>query len=106
MAYKSIDFQASLPRAVEMTPLAHQQQHKPISEQTALGQQQLKSAEQQSHRSAKTESATGGTINDRDPGDGADRQAPGKRRKPEGRHDSEAKPADHPYKGKHIDFMG
>lgn len=106
MAYKSIEFQASLPRTVEMSPLAHQQLQKPVNEQAALGQQQLKSSEQQAQRSAKTESAHGGTIDDREPKDGSKRQGSGKGRKARGQSEPEAKPADHPYKGKHIDFMG
>lgn len=104
--YKSIDFQTSLPRSLEMSQLAHHQQQKPVNEQAALGQQQLKADEQQAHRSPKTEAASGGTINERDPRDRGNRQAGGNRRKKDGQNDPEAKSVDHPYKGKHIDFSG
>jgi hypothetical protein len=105
VSYKSIDLQTSLPRAAELTPLLQHQQNRPAAEQAMLAQQNLKTAEQQAHKPAKTESASQGKISDqqrrgggRQPS-GQSKQSGGKEREPE-------HAAEHPYKGKHIDFMG
>lgn len=103
MSFKPIDIQVSLPRAAEMAPLAHQQQHKAVAEQAALGQQAVKTAEQEAQRSHKAESAAGGTINERDPRERNKRYA-GKRKPSEQDSEAGAQAPAHPYKGKHIDF--
>lgn len=108
MSYKSIDIQTSLPRTVELTPLAQNQQHKPIIEQAALAQQSLKTAEHESKRSQKTESSAKGTIKDR----GArERGKPSETARKPNEEEQAADPksipsSKHPYKGKHIDFIG
>ncbi len=107
MSYKSIDIQTSLPRTVELTPLAQHQQQRPIIEQAALAAQTIKTAEHESKRSQKTESSAKGTIKDR----GAREQG---RQSESGKHSQEeeqpagagAPQPSHPYKGKHIDFIG
>jgi hypothetical protein len=105
MSYKSIDLQTSLPRAAEMAPLQQHQQQRSASEQSLLGQQAMKVAEQQAKRSVKMESASGGTISERQPRNRNQQSSSSKKQAleqaPEDSHVSE-----HPYKGKHIDFMG
>jgi hypothetical protein len=105
VSYKSIDLQASLPRAAELTPLAHQQQQKSATEQSLLGQQAVKSAEQQAQRKTKTESAAKGEITDRQPRGGGRQPAKGQR-KADATVLEEDNRSEHPFKGKHIDFMG
>ncbi|WP_239616992.1 hypothetical protein [Cohnella mopanensis] len=105
MSYKSIDFQASIPRTAEMSPLQHQQQQRSATEQALLGQQALKTAEQQAKRSAKTESASNGTISDRQPRNRNKQQSSSNGQSHEEAAE-EIKDSEHPYKGKHIDFMG
>ncbi|RKP55484.1 hypothetical protein D7Z26_09880 [Cohnella endophytica] len=105
MSYKSIDLQTSLPRTMEMAPLQHQQQQRPATEQTLLGQHEAKAAEQQARRSAKTESASNGTISERQPRQ-KNKQATSTKRKADEAAAEENKTPEHPYKGKHIDFMG
>lgn len=108
MSYKSIDIQTSLPRTVELTPLAQNQQQRPVIEQAALAQQSLKTSEQESKRSQKTESSAKGSIKDR----GARER--GKSTGTANKHNDEdstpetrrIEPPNHPFKGKHIDFMG
>ena len=108
MSYKSIDIQTSLPRTVELTPLAQHQQQRPVIEQAALAQQLLKTAEQESKRSQKTESSAKGTIKDRGARERGKSSGTAKKQN-EDDQASETKsipPSNHPFKGKHIDFMG
>ncbi|MFC5401964.1 hypothetical protein [Cohnella soli] len=106
MSYKSIDLQASLPRAMEMSPLQQQQQLRSATEQSMLGQQAAKAAEHDAHRSVKAESASNETISDRQPHE-RDRRQLSKSNKKNGDNEAvEPKAAEHPFKGKHIDFMG
>ncbi|MFB9273583.1 hypothetical protein [Cohnella cellulosilytica] len=106
MSYKPIDMQVSMPRSVEMTPLQHHQQQRSATEQSLLGQQAMKTAEQNATRSAKAESAEGGTISERDPRERGKRGQAGQHASAEEQHGEEHKAPEHPYKGKHIDFLG
>ncbi len=105
MSYKPIDMQVSMPRSVEMTPLQHQQQQRSATEQSLLGQQAMKTAEQNAARSAKTESTEGGTISERQPRERDKRRKTGKNASAQEQSEEEKVP-EHPYKGKHIDFLG
>lgn len=108
MSYKSIDIQTSLPRTVELTPLAQHQQQRPIMEQAALAQQSIKTAEHESKRSQKTESSAKGTIKDRDAREQGRQSGTGKQTQDEEQPSGPAsiQPPKHPFKGKHIDFIG
>ncbi|MBO9600301.1 MAG: hypothetical protein J7559_21090 [Cohnella sp.] len=108
MSYKSIDIQTSLPRTVELTPLAQHQQQRPIIEQAALAQQSMKTAEHESKRSQKTESSAKGTIKDRGSREQGKHAGTGKKPHDEDQHSesSGVPPSKHPFKGKHIDFIG
>ena len=108
MSYKSIDIQTSLPRTVELTPLAQHQQQRPIIEQAALAQQSIKTAEHESKRSQKTESSAKGTIKDRGARDQGRQDGTGKKSQEEDQpaESGGIPPSKHPYKGKHIDFIG
>ncbi|WP_256761345.1 hypothetical protein [Cohnella sp. WQ 127256] len=105
MSYKSIDIQASLPRTLEMSPLQHQQQQRPATEQTLLGQQATKHAEEQAKRSTKLESTSNNTISERQPRD-RNKQSSSSKKQAHDQDEDENKSSEHPYKGKHIDFMG
>jgi len=105
MSFKSIDLQVSLPRTVEMTPLQQHQQQRSATEQALLGQQAVKAAEQQAKRSPKTESTSNGTISDRQPRNRNQQQSSSNSQAHE-ESAGEMKASEHPYKGKHIDFMG
>ena len=108
MSYKSIDIQTSLPRTVELTPLAQHQQQRPIIEQAVLAHQTIKKAEHEAKRSQKTESSAKGTIKDRGAREQGSPSGSGKHsheeEQPSG--SASAPPPKHPYKGKHIDFIG
>jgi len=106
VSYKPIDMQVSMPRSVEMTPLQHHQQQRSATEQSLLGQQAMKTAEQNAARSAKTEAAEGGTISERDPRERNKRDRGAKKNSSQDQAIEESKVPEHPYKGKHIDFMG
>lgn len=106
MSYKSIDLQTSLPRTLEMTPLQHQQQQRAATEQSLLGQQVMKTAEHDAKRSTKTESTANGTISehDRDPHN-QNNQSSSHQNK-QSNEQEQVIPIEHPFKGKHIDFVG
>lgn len=105
MNFKTIDVQTSLPRTAELTPLAQNQQHRPVAEQAMLAQQAVKTAEQQAQRLTHAESASKGEISDRQRRGGG-RYASGGKKKPGGTAKGEENLSEHPFKGKHIDFMG
>lgn len=108
MSYKSIDIQTSLPRTVELTPLAQHQQQRPNIEQAALAQQTIKTAEHESKRSQKTESSAKGTIKDRGAREQGRQSGTGKKTQEEDQPSDPISipPSKHPFKGKHIDFIG
>ena len=106
MSYKPIDMQVSMPRSVEMTSLQHQQQQRPTTEQGLLGQQAMKTAEQNATRSNKAESASGGTISEREPRERNKRKPGAKTSSSQDQAAEESRAPEHPYKGRHIDFMG
>jgi hypothetical protein len=106
VAYKPIDLQTSLPRTAELAPLAQHQQQRSAAEQAMLAQHTVKSAEQQAQRKTKAESASGRGISDRQPKEGGGRR-PSKNHKQRGGIElEETNRSEHPFKGKHIDFMG
>ncbi|MDB4868500.1 MAG: hypothetical protein JWR03_2833 [Cohnella sp.] len=106
MSYKSIDVQTSLPRAAELTPMAQHQQQRSSAEQAMLAGQTVKSAEQQASRMTKAESASKGDITDRQPRGGGGRQPSKPHQRTDGTEQEETNRSEHPFKGKHIDFIG
>lgn len=106
MSYKSIDLQTSLPRVAEMSPLQHQQQQRAATEQSLLGQQATKAAEQEARRSVKTEATSNNTISERQPRHRNNPQINRNKKQLEDQAAEESHPSEHPYKGKHIDFSG
>ncbi|TJY43165.1 hypothetical protein E5161_04500 [Cohnella pontilimi] len=106
MPYRPIDLQTSIPRAAELTPSAQYQQHRTASEQAMLAQQTVKNTERQAQRKTKAESASGGGITDRQPKGGGGRQGSKDQHPHGGAQQQETNRSEHPFKGKHIDFMG
>ncbi|WP_373229565.1 hypothetical protein [Cohnella sp.] len=105
MSYKSIDLQTSLPRTLEMSPLQHQQQQRSATEQSLLGQQAMKTAEHDAKRSVKAESTSNGTISEQDPRN-QNKQSPSRDKKKQPHEQEQNSIPEHPYKGRHIDFIG
>jgi hypothetical protein len=105
MSYKSIDLQSSFPRTAEMSPLQHQQQQRPATEQSLLGQQVVKTAEQQARRSVKTDSTSNNTVSERQPRNRS-KQSTSSNKQGNQEATEEDRVSEHPYKGKHIDFVG
>jgi hypothetical protein len=106
VSYKSIDLQTSLPRVAEMSPLQHHQQQRSATEQSLLGQQLIKDAAHEAKRSVKTDAATNSTISERQPRDRNKQTSNQKKKQSSEQETEESHPSEHPYKGKHIDFMG
>jgi hypothetical protein len=106
MSYKSIDLQTSIPRSAELSPLQHHQQQRPATEQSLLGKQAVQEAELQAKRSPKTAESTGhGGITERQPRKRNNQSSQLKKQR-HGQAPEDTASAKHPYKGKHIDFMG
>jgi hypothetical protein len=106
LSYKSVDLQTSLPRTAEMSPLQHQQQQRPLTEQSLLGQQAVKTADHDAKRSVKTESTSNSTISERQHRERNKQSSSRNKKQPMEHTPEDSNPAEHPYKGKHIDFMG
>jgi len=106
VSFKSLDIQVSLPRAAEMAPLQHQQQQRATNEQSLLGQQALRTAEQAAARAQKAESASKAGISDRQAGGRERKSSSGSGKRQQETAQDGAHVSEHPYKGKHIDFSG
>jgi len=106
MTFRPVDMQVSMPRSVELTSLQQQQQQRPTIEQGLLGQQAMKTAEQEAARSAKTEAASHGTVSERQPRERKKGYPPSSKKSSQEQSEEENKAPEHPYKGRHIDFMG
>ncbi|MDO7905805.1 hypothetical protein Q5741_05170 [Paenibacillus sp. JX-17] len=102
MSLKNIELQIAIPRVSEVGRHQNDYMQRPSHEQALLGQQTHKESLAQRQRSAEVDSSSSATIRD---GDGEQH-----RHDPEthaARHEEEAAaahPAEHPYKGHHIDL--
>ncbi|WEK56164.1 MAG: hypothetical protein P0Y55_08985 [Candidatus Cohnella colombiensis] len=105
MSYKPIDMQVSIPRTLELSSLQHHQQQRAANDQTLLGQQGQKTAEHEAKRSQKAESASQHGINDQESHQGNGQHSGNKKNNSEEQTEGTV-PAQHPFKGKHIDFIG
>jgi hypothetical protein len=105
MPFRPMDLQTSLPRTAEMSPLAQLQQHRAVTDQAMLAQQTIKSVEHQAQSLTHTESTAKGEISDGQPR-GGDRQPSKGKKQPGGTAQEPENRSEHPFKGKHIDFMG
>lgn len=105
MDLKPVELQIALPRTSEASRIQHDQQSKPSLDQQQLAAQNVKTSEQLRTRSSevdepfKSEVREDGrnTSSDKHGGAGGhaqDSEDPSK----------QSHPAEHPYKGKHIDF--
>jgi hypothetical protein len=88
-----------------MSTLAGQQQHRPQAEQAMLAQQSAKMIEQQGQRLMQTESPAKGEIRDREKQGSGQQRGQGKKRSGSSAAQHESR-AEHPFKGKHIDYIG
>ncbi|MGG6311148.1 hypothetical protein [Paenibacillus macerans] len=104
MNMKSVEMQIAVPRTSEAGRVQHDQQHRPLIDQSLLSVQTVKGSEIERRRSAGVnESAHNTTVRREGNGSFAEEQE---------QHHSGDKPgeqeqehlAEHPYKGRHIDL--
>ncbi|WP_135547202.1 hypothetical protein [Paenibacillus cymbidii] len=107
MSLKSIDMQLAVQKNNEASIRQSQLLHKPVLDQEMAGEASAKQAERSRQRSAKVGDLTGLKVRE----DGSSNNGQGRDGKPRGKAGTPAKaadktelPADHPYKGRHIDL--
>ncbi|WP_068786025.1 hypothetical protein [Paenibacillus phocaensis] len=104
MNMKSVEMQIAVPRTNEAGRVQHDQQHRPLLDQSLLSVQALKDGEIERRRSAGVdESAHNTTVRREGNGSSAREQEHGSSGDKPDEQGQEQK-AEHPYKGKHIDL--
>ncbi|MFD2613031.1 hypothetical protein [Paenibacillus gansuensis] len=102
MNFKPVEMQIAIPRTNDLVPLHNQLNQKPVTDQSQLAGQEAKHQEDSRHRSSKPEEASGSGVADRERRNPAPSASSGKKRTL--KEDTEETLAEHPYKGRHIDF--
>ncbi|AZS16088.1 hypothetical protein [Paenibacillus lutimineralis] len=103
MDLKSIELQIAVPRTSEAGRVQHEGQHRPQIDQSMLSAQNVKDSDLQRHRSTEVDEGSSSSHVRRDD-ESSRKQQQGKS---SGDHQDEKekeKPAEHPYKGHHIDL--
>ncbi|CAM4317634.1 MAG: hypothetical protein E7L01_07590 [Paenibacillus macerans] len=107
MNMKPVELQIAVPRTSEAGRVQHDQQHRPLLDQNLLSQQAVKTGEADRQRTAEMDESNR-NKNVRREGNGSSGQEQEPERGSGGKPDEpETKPehlAEHPYKGRHIDF--
>ncbi|GJM83590.1 hypothetical protein MJ257_10520 [Paenibacillus timonensis] len=104
MNMKSVEMQIAVPRTSEAGRVQHDQQHRPILDQSLLSVQALKDSEIERRRSAGVdESAHNTTVRREGNGSFAREQEHGRSGDNPDEQAQEHR-AEHPYKGRHIDL--
>ncbi|CAH8770027.1 hypothetical protein [Paenibacillus dendritiformis] len=107
MNVKPVELQIALTRTPEASAIHQQQQQRPVTEQLLLNEQAEKMTKKRRERNEQVDTAQEARI--RDEGKRDQSRADGSGPEPEPVEEetaapSAAVPAEHPYKGKHIDF--
>ncbi|MCM3699115.1 hypothetical protein [Paenibacillus macerans] len=107
MNMKPVELQIAVPRTSEAGRVQHDQQHRPLLDQSLLSMQAVKTGEAERQRSAGVDESNR-NKNVRREGNGSFSEEQEPERESGGKPDEqEPKPeqlAEHPYKGRHIDF--
>ncbi|MBN3526219.1 hypothetical protein [Paenibacillus apiarius] len=109
MNVKPVEMQIAIPRTQDASAIHQQLQQRPLTEQSLLNEQAEKMIKKSSQRNEEVQSAQESRIRDQEKEDRPDSEREHSEERHEAAQNSEAliisKPAEHPYKGKHIDFM-
>lgn len=104
MNMKSVEMQIAIPRSSEAGRIQQDQQHRPVNDQTLLAGQNIKNSELERRRSANVDESAHNTTVRRE-GNASLGQEQDHSQSEEKQEEQEKKhPAEHPYKGRHIDF--
>ncbi|WP_268624430.1 hypothetical protein [Paenibacillus alvei] len=109
MNWKPVEMQIAIPRTQESSTLQHQQQQRPVTEQAMLNDQAQRLMEKSRERNAQVESSQDARIRNQhhEGGNHAERDGSDNSHSEQKQDETEQVmvPAQHPFKGKHIDFM-
>ncbi|WP_028545182.1 hypothetical protein [Paenibacillus taiwanensis] len=104
MNMKSVELQVAIPRTQEVSSIHQQMQQRPTLEQSMLNEQAAKLTESLRQRNEKVDASSEGRIrDDEEHASHHDSSTPDKQPDDPEKKNA-AVPAEHPYKGKHIDF--
>lgn len=104
MSLKAVEMQVALPRTTNAGQVQNQLVQKPVSDQEQLTQQQLKQLEVERKKSTKLKWES--RINHQKDSSGhSSSYQPTARKKKQTDSEDETNLPQHPYKGKHIDFL-
>ncbi|WP_322903953.1 hypothetical protein [Paenibacillus campi] len=100
MGLRAVELQIAVPRTSEASRVQQEHLVRPSIEQSMLADRTSEETERMRTRSANVKESASGLIYDGHPGE---QHAPGQHheQQPEDQHKT---PAEHPYKGKHIDL--
>lgn len=107
MNVKPVELQIALTRTQEASAIHQQQQQRPVTEQLLLNEQAEKMTKKRRERNEQVETAQEARIRDEGKRDQPHADGSGHELEPaeeETAAPPAAAPAEHPYKGKHIDF--
>lgn len=100
MSLRNIELQVAIPRTSEVGKIQQAHLLRPAIDQTLLAEQINEQTERMRTRSGEVSESSSNLIHD---GEAGGEHLPGEHHSAE-HHNQEATPAEHPYKGKHIDL--
>ncbi|MBB6019373.1 hypothetical protein HNR77_000430 [Paenibacillus sp. JGP012] len=102
MSFKAVELQIAVPRTSEAGRYQSEAQQRPVTDQNLLADQMNKEANEARQRSEAMAETAHTSVRDGHAGGGKHHSGSGGH---DGTEDQEnIKPAEHPYKGKHIDL--
>ncbi|WP_223066798.1 hypothetical protein [Paenibacillus caui] len=106
MDLKPVELQIAVPRTSEASRIHQDQQSRPQLDQQQLAGQNIRSSEQQRMRSNQVDESSQPEVREeaKQSSSGNQGHQRGGRRQERSDHPNQSHPAEHPFKGKHIDF--
>ncbi|CAM2893107.1 hypothetical protein PASE110613_06325 [Paenibacillus sediminis] len=103
---KPVELQIAVPRTHDAGRLQNEQQHRPMNDQHLLAGQNVKEADELRRRSTEVNESVNNSIREDDRQQSSQQGSSHRSRKQgqEAESDKTVNAAEHPYKGKHIDF--
>ena len=102
MSFKAVELQIAVPRTSEAGRYQNEAQQRPVTDQNLLAEQMTKEAKVASQRSEAMAETSHTSVREDHSSGGNHHSGADARDGAEG--EEEIKPAEHPYKGKHIDL--
>ncbi|WP_145408820.1 hypothetical protein [Paenibacillus xylanexedens] len=103
MSFKAVELQIAVPRTSEAGRYQNEYQQRPVIDQSLLAEQTAKEAEAARQRSEAMDETANAALRDNHMNDSEQNNSSQHSKFSEDAQEN-IKPAEHPYKGKHIDF--